>query len=138
MLAVTGARREALLRLAMLIVLTWLQPSIKNIVDRPRPTEEVFDIRGSITSESYPAGHVMSPTVLYGYVIALCLTMPWPRALRVAAVAFSVTLLALTAIVSLWLGVHWPTDILGGYLWGAAIVLSGMVVLAAWPASRGT
>jgi undecaprenyl-diphosphatase len=122
--AATGARRDALALLAMLFVLAWLQPALKEIVDRPRPTEDFFDIRGSITSASFPAGHVMSPTVLYGYIIALCATTPWPRPLRMTAATLSALLLVLTGIVNIWLGVHWPTDVIGGYLWGASIVLA--------------
>jgi undecaprenyl-diphosphatase len=125
-LAVRGDRRDALVLLAILFVLVWLQPTLKNIVDRPRPDPGEFDVRSTVTSESYPSGHVMSPTVLYGYVIALCATMPWPRTLRYAGIAVSSAILVLTGIVSLWLGVHWPADIVGGYLWGAAIVLGAI------------
>jgi undecaprenyl-diphosphatase len=127
-LAVSGARREALMLLGMIAVLSWLQPALKEIIDRPRPTEDVFDIRGSITSESFPAGHVMGPTVLYGYVTALCVTMRWRREVRVVVGAASVTLLVLTGIVNLWLGVHWVADVVGGYLWGGAIVLGVMAL----------
>jgi undecaprenyl-diphosphatase len=140
-LAVSGARREALMLLAMIVVLSWLQPALKEIIDRPRPTEDMFDIRGSITSESFPAGHVMGPTVLYGYVIALCATERWRRELRVVAGAVSVGLLALTGVVNLWLGVHWPADVVGGYVWGASIVLGAMLAARAvgWPArERGS
>lgn len=122
-LAVRGDRREALVLLAILVVLVWLQPTLKNIIDRPRPDPAEFDVRGSVTSESYPSGHVMSSTVLYGYVIALCVTTSWQRALRITAIAASVVLLSLAGLVNIWLGVHWPADVIGGYLWGAVIVL---------------
>jgi undecaprenyl-diphosphatase len=128
-LAVTGARREALVLLGMLFVLAWWQPALKNLVDRPRPAGDVVDVRGSVTSESFPAGHVMGPTVLYGYAIVLGAVMRWPRALRAGVVAVSVALLVLTGLVNIWLGVHWPSDVAGAYLWGAAIVLAGVCTL---------
>jgi membrane-associated phospholipid phosphatase len=44
-----------------------------------------------------------------------------------AGIAASLVLLALTGLVSIWLGVHWFTDAIGGYLWGAAIVTGVML-----------
>jgi undecaprenyl-diphosphatase len=124
----TGARREALVLLALLFALAWLQPAIKELIDRPRPTSDHFEIRAEITSPSFPAGHVMSPTVLYGYIIALCTMMPWPRSARIAGATACVVILAATGIVNVWLGVHWPTDVIGGYLWGGALVLAGLLL----------
>jgi undecaprenyl-diphosphatase len=139
-LAVKGARREALGLLSMIFVLVWLQPLLKEIVDRPRPSDDMFDIRGSITSESYPAGHVMGPSVLYGYAIYLCITMRWRAVVRIAGIIAAVALLVLTGLVNVWLAVHWPLDVIGGYLWGAAIVLGGMwaarMIEARWHEQR--
>jgi undecaprenyl-diphosphatase len=39
--------------------------------------------------------------------------------------------LSLTGVVNVWLGVHWPTDVIGGYAWGAVMVLP-----AIWLASE--
>jgi undecaprenyl-diphosphatase len=127
-LLVTGERREALVLLALLFVLAWLQPALKELIDRPRPSSELFDVRADVTSPSFPSGHAMSPTVLYGYVIALCATQPWPRIARVAASAACAAILVLTGIVSIWLGVHWPADVIGGYLSGASLVLAAMLL----------
>jgi undecaprenyl-diphosphatase len=125
---IIGERRDALVLLVLLFALAWLQPAIKDLVDRPRPTPEMFEIRGEMTSPSFPAGHVMSPTVLYGYVIALCAMNAWPNLVRDLATAACATVLVLTGIVNIWLGVHWPTDVLGGYLWGASLVLAGVLL----------
>jgi undecaprenyl-diphosphatase len=134
-LFVTGERREALVLLALLFVLSWLQPAIKELIDRPRPTSEMFDIRADITSPSYPAGHVMSPTALNGYAIVLCTTMPWPRLPRIAIAASCAAVLVLAGVVQVWLGVHWPSDVAGGYLWGASLVLAA-ILLSRWIARR--
>jgi undecaprenyl-diphosphatase len=87
----------------------------------------VFEIRADITSPSFPSGHVMSPTVLYGYMLALCATRPWQRVVCIGAGAACAAVLALTGVVNLWLGVHWPADVVGGYLWGATLVLAAML-----------
>jgi undecaprenyl-diphosphatase len=127
-LFVLGRRRDALTLLALLFVLSWLQPAVKELIDRPRPTSDMFEIRADITSPSFPAGHTMSATVLYGYVIALCITMRWPRDARIAVALASIAVLLLTGITHVWLGVHWPADVIGGYLWGASLVLAGVLL----------
>jgi undecaprenyl-diphosphatase len=124
-LFVTGHRREALVLLVLVFALPFVQAGIKNLIDRPRPTPELVDIRADFGSESFPAGHVMSPTVLYGFVIWLCVTnrRQWPRWVCAGAIVLSAGVLAQTGIVNVWLGVHWPTDVIGGYAWGAVMVL---------------
>ena len=42
---------------------------------------------------------------------------------RTGVAATLLVVLALTGIVNVWLGVHWPSDVLGGYLWGAVLLL---------------
>jgi undecaprenyl-diphosphatase len=124
-LFVTGHRREALVLLVLIFALPFVQAGIKNLIDRPRPTHELVDIRADFGSESFPAGHVMSPTVLYGFVIWLCATYrsQWPRWVCAGAIVLSAAVLSLTGVVNVWLGVHWPTDVIGGYAWGAVMVL---------------
>ena len=91
-------------------------------------------MRAAFTSESFPSGHVMSATVLYGFIVWMCARRGLPRVLAAPATILSAAVLALTGIVHVWLGVHWPGDILGGYVWGVAVlaaVVAGMEVLAA-------
>lgn len=136
-----GERRAAVALGVAVIVLQVLQPSIKEIVDRPRPADDVVDIRGSITSPSFPAGHVMSPTALYGFLAGLALLRPaWPPALRAAILLLTVALLVVSGLVNLYLGVHWPTDVLGGWLWGGAVAAGGLLLMRAvpdWPVPVG-
>lgn len=87
---------------------------------------------GGITSESYPAGHVMSPTVFYGYLlVTVAARERLPSLLRVFVGAVCAVVLSLTGIANVWLGVHWPSDVVGGYVWGAVLVLFGLAGSAA-------
>jgi undecaprenyl-diphosphatase len=115
-------------------VLPLLQAGIKDLIDRPRPTEDVADLRAGYTSESFPSGHVMSPTLLYGYALWLAATDRLPaivRALRWPLVAWSVAVLALTGFVNVWLGVHWPSDVIGAYAWGGVLAAATALAVAA-------
>ena len=122
-----GYRLEALVFAAALIVLPLLQAGIKEIVDRPRPTADLVELRGAFSSPSFPSGHVMSATYFYGFLLFLALSSPLPSPARAALAAVAATVLALTGPVNVWLGVHWPSDALGGYAWGALLLLPVVV-----------
>ena len=118
-----GYRLEALAFAAGLIILPLLQSGIKEIVDRPRPSPDLVEIRASFSSPSFPAGHVMSPTYVYGFLIYLSASLPLPAPLRAPLATATAAVLALSGPANVWLGVHWPSDVLGGYAWGAALLL---------------
>ncbi len=125
-----GYRLEALAFAAGLIILPLLQTGIKEIVDRPRPTPDLVEIRASFGSPSFPSGHVMSPTYLYGFLIYLAASLPLPVPARASLATVPAAVLALSGPSNVWLGVHWPSDVLGGYAWGAALLLP--VVATSW------
>ena len=113
-----GCRRQAVLLAAGLAVLPLLQFAIKEAVDRPRPSPELVELRAGFSSPSFPSGHVMSSTYLYALLLYLALRLPlpwWPRGLIAAWCAL---VLAFAGPANVYLGVHWPSDVLGGYAWG--------------------
>lgn len=125
-----GYRREAILVAAGLALLPLLQFAVKELVDRPRPSPQLVDLRAGFSSPSFPSGHVMSGSYLYAFLAYLALTLPLPRWPAVLLAAFSVSILALAGPVNVWLGVHWPTDVLGAWLWWAILFIP-LVVMAA-------
>jgi undecaprenyl-diphosphatase len=64
----------------------------------------------------------MSPTVLYGWLVLRAWSRRRGHTLALFGGAALLALLALSGVVNIYLGVHWPADVIGGYLWGAAIV----------------
>ena len=64
-----GWRQQAVLLVAGVAVMALLQSGLKDLVDRPRPTADLVELRAGFSSPSFPAGHVMSPTVLYGFLL---------------------------------------------------------------------
>ncbi len=71
----------------------------------------------------------MSASAVYGSLLYLSLREQWAQAYRLAARVLSVAALGLTALTSIYLGVHWPTDVLGGYLWGLVLLLPAVSIL---------
>lgn len=118
----SGARREALMVAALLIALPLAQAGLKQLVDRPR--SDVALARAGFSSSSFPAGHVMSPVVIYGALIYVGLaTRSFGPRLRIVVISVATALIATTGIVNVYLGVHWPTDAVGGYLWGLVVLI---------------
>ena len=70
-------------------------------------------------SWSFPSGHAMSSLVGYGFLAMLLLERRSDRPARIAIVAVAVVLIAITGFSRLYLGVHYLSDVVGGYLAGA-------------------
>jgi undecaprenyl-diphosphatase len=86
--------------------------ALKLAFERPRPT--LWLARGEYTGSAYPSGHVMSVTSVIG-VIAVLL---YERRGAVSPLVAWMVLLIATGYSRLYLGVHWPSDVVGGLLAG--------------------
>ncbi|MDI3404675.1 phosphatase PAP2 family protein [Streptomyces cavernicola] len=116
-----GDRRLAVWAGASCLFATLLQQVLKAAVGRERPTWP--DPVDSANFAAFPSGHAMTAAFVGGLVL-------WALALRRAGRALWWTALAVTPVsvagvgwTRVWLGVHWPTDVLGGWLLGAFLVL---------------
>ncbi len=139
-----AAPRSALRRLRSGIVLSglaglgvFLGLVVNHRVDRLRAP--VLDWAGAAGGPSYPSGHTTTATV-FALCCAWALTprarRQGPRAVRilwVVAVAYA----AVVGWTRVWLGVHWASDVVGGWLYGTAWVAVMAAVLSASGAGRG-
>jgi undecaprenyl-diphosphatase len=133
LLALVGRRAEALALAAGIVVLPLLQSAIKELVDRPRPGPPWSELRDGFSSPSFPAGHVMSPTALYSYLLWLATVGRVPPVWRWPLGLWSALVLAMAGPPNVWLGVHWPSDVLGGWAWGLLLALPMTVTAALAP-----
>jgi len=118
-----GWRRQALLLALGLVVLPFLQHGLKELVDRPRPTPDLVDLRAGFSSPSFPSGHVMSAALLYGFLLYLSLRIALPGLLKVALLGWCAFMLFVSGPANVYVGVHWPSDVVGGYAWAAVLLL---------------
>lgn len=112
---------------AVLILATVLirgaSPLIKGIATSPRPTADLVHISEHTRSQGFPSGHVLSTTLLYGAVIYLAQTRLRPGPARRLVQALAVFMVLATGFGRVYVGAHWPSDVLGGYLWGTTLLL---------------
>ena len=118
-----GRRWEAALLAVGLIALPLLQSGLKELVDRPRPAEPLVELRAGFSGPSFPAGHVMSPTLLYGFLLYISLRTALPSGLGLVLGLWSAFVLIFAGPPNVWLGVHWPSDVLGGWAWALVLLV---------------
>ena len=97
-----------------------LQQGLKAAVDRPRPVWR--DPVDSAHYASFPSGHAMTATIVCGLLLWLLHRYGPGRALWRTATAVALVSVVGVGLTRVWLGVHWTSDVLGGWLLGAMVV----------------
>lgn len=95
---------------------------IKEIVQRARP--ELWQRLVAETGYSFPSGHATASSALALIVIYLF----WQTKFRYLAIVIATAYVSAIGISRLYLGVHFPTDIVAGWLFGSICVLTVIVV----------
>jgi undecaprenyl-diphosphatase len=111
-----------------------LSPVLKLGFDRPRPDLVPHEV--SVYSASFPSGHALHAAVVYLTLGALLARVQPHRRLKGYVLTVSVMLMVLVGSTRVYLGVHWPTDVLAGWAAGAAwAILCWLITF--WLQQRG-
>ena len=130
LLWVRGRRGDAALVAVVAAGAGLLVVVAKPVVGRVRPPEEYRLVLE--TNQSFPSGHAVASSAIIG---VLCVVfVPWigRRWLRVVVVLAAVVAVVLIGVSRLYLGVHWATDIIGGWLTGVGWLLLCVSVRDVW------
>jgi undecaprenyl-diphosphatase len=120
-------RREATL-LAATILSGWVVNTlIKVLVGRPRPT--IVSHLAEAGGSSFPSGHSFNSAVVYMGIALAMAALSARRGVRWTLIAGAAVLTALIAISRVWLGVHYPSDVLAGWLGGMGWALTASALL---------
>ncbi|MEO6113530.1 MAG: phosphatase PAP2 family protein [Sphingomicrobium sp.] len=116
-LAHRGERRRAMLLFGAVAGARLLTDGLKWLIDRPRPSVDLHQVATS--SSAFPSGHAANSMAVF-MLVALIVA---PARYRSAAVTSAVLLSLAIGATRPLLGVHWPSDMIGGWALG---------LLAAW------
>ena len=96
-----------------LVIVTILNQLLKNILQRPRPNEfRIIDETGY----SFPSGHSMVSMAFYGYLIYLIYRYVKNKYVKWILIVLLSILICTIGISRIYLGVHYTSDVLGGFL----------------------
>ncbi|WP_231426816.1 phosphatase PAP2 family protein [Pedobacter sp. Leaf250] len=111
-------KREGLY-IASILVSGLVILGIKNMINRPRPTAFYVRLVEVNRFQSYPSGHVLSYVLFFGFLIFLMSRLTTiPKNTRNIVTYLSAFLMIFIAPSRIYLGAHWLTDTLGGFLLG--------------------
>lgn len=128
-------RRQALFLLTTALVGTGLNNVIKVVVGRSRPH---FDTsRVTTFGKSFPSGHAMNATVVYGVLLVLIWSWLHTPQRRIAATCGTSLLVVLIAATRVVLTVHYVSDVVAGITLGVALVCASTAAFAVWSDDSG-
>lgn len=113
---------------------TLVSTGFKMLVDRPRP--DLVPYGAYVHTASFPSGHSMMSAVVYLTLAVLVCRTQSSMAVRIYLMTLATALTIAVGVSRVYLGVHWPTDVLAGWALGSAWAI-GCAVLASWLGRRG-
>ncbi|RVU01236.1 phosphatase PAP2 family protein [Mucilaginibacter limnophilus] len=118
---------------ALFVVLTLasgiVSSAVKLLVNRPRPSQDIVSVLEKTRQQSFPSGHTQFYVVFFGFMVVLMYTLKTlPAWLRLSISSVSLLMIFIVPFSRVYLGAHWFTDVLGGFMLGL-ICLS---VLSYW------
>lgn len=131
-------RREQ--RLAVFVAVTattgsLLNTAVKMLVNRARPALSGC-LLGGAPGQSFPSGHAMNTTIVYGAIVLAFLSLV-PGGWRRLLVGIYTTWVLTMAWSRMTLGVHYLSDVFGGIVLGCAWLALGAAVFQAWRKEAG-
>jgi membrane-associated phospholipid phosphatase len=132
--ALIGGLRVGLL-FALAGALRMLNPLLKELVGRPRPSADLLDFSEQPSTLSFPSGHSATALILFGLIFYFFGVYVRNTVARLAIQAGCVWMIVVVGIERVYAGAHWPSDVLGGYWYGAIIVI-GTVILHRYLSTR--
>ena len=96
---------------------------LKSAAESPRPTPDIVRVSDQAAGFGFPSGHTMATVVFCGVVLYLAWRLIEHRPLRMVVQALSVFAILGMGFSRIYSGAHWPSDVLGAYLWGTFYTL---------------
>lgn len=131
--AIGKARQATVLLVASLGAVAWSQ-GLKALFNRARPEDAYHVVE--VVNASFPSGHAMLSAGVYLTLGALVSRFAARKRIRVFALVAAIVVTVIVGLSRVFLGVHWPTDVLAGWSVGAAWALACWLAETAWERRR--
>jgi len=120
LLAIPWTRKNYALRVIVsVIIAAALNLILKNIFQRPRP--DILRLVAE-TDYSFPSGHAMNNIALYGSIVLISWEKLKNLNMKIVITCLSVILVGAIGFSRVYLGVHYASDIIGGWAFGLIVV----------------
>jgi membrane-associated phospholipid phosphatase len=123
LLSMAGLRWEAVSVLFAALCAGALNSLVKIAIRRPRPSADLVRVFQELNSYSFPSGHVMFYTAFFGFLLFLTFILLKKSTQRSLLLVFLTSLVLLVGVSRMYLGEHWASDVLGGYLLGTLTLI---------------
>ena len=123
-----GLRTEGLICMVGTALGAAINLLFKLLVGRPRPTDLLLRVTRVYQHESFPSGHVVFFVEFFGFLFFLAYVLLERGPLRLALLTLLALLIALVGISRVYLGAHWPSDVIGAYLAGGTWLMLMILV----------
>jgi YegS/Rv2252/BmrU family lipid kinase len=131
---VKGHRRAAVFAAAVMLAALVTRTVVKALVSRERPGWQLTE--DLLSTKAFPSGHAAGVTAFAGILAVLVAMLVRRGNLRRAAYAGLLLLVVIVGLDRILLGRHYPSDVIGGALLGAGLVLLGLAVYSPLPRSH--
>ncbi|HEV7158181.1 MAG TPA: phosphatase PAP2 family protein [Caulobacteraceae bacterium] len=136
MLLMHRRRVQALVFAGAVVLAQGASEGLKHLIDRPRPI--LVPHLDLVYSSSFPSGHALMSPVVYLTLAAVVAAGAESRRVKAWLLGSAILLVIAIGVTRVFLGVHWPTDVLAGWALGSAIALvASYALLRAAPPAMG-
>jgi membrane-associated phospholipid phosphatase len=125
-------RRDLAAFLGIAAVLRVVGPVLKTLIASPRPTSDAVAIIVQSRGLGFPSGHAMGAALFYGAIAIIAPQVVANRLLARGIQVGAAAMMPLIALSRVRLGVHWPSDVVGGLLFGLASVYLLQAAFLGW------
>ena len=133
-LTLTGKGHAALAIIVAVSGGTLLSQTMKWAYTRPRP--ELVPHGAEVYTASFPSGHAMMSAIVYLTLGAMLARTQSSQAVKAYIISVAIFLTVLVGTSRVYLGVHWPTDVLAGWALGALWAIASWLAML-WLQARG-
>lgn len=114
-------RLEAVMFVSVTVMCTVFRRVLQRSISRPRPSPMLVHVTKQKKGKSFPSGHAATSLACWGWLLVLGnLFIKGKRLWQKAILSIPALFIALAGPSRIYLGEHWTSDVIGGYLYGGA------------------